>query len=267
MKMSELVTTPVGEVVPMNNPDQFITQAIESGSDVSVLTGLFDLKQRWEQAEAKKAFHKAMLEFQSKKPEIKKDKQGHNYKYATLQSVENCIKPILEMCELAYRWESYKDDATIGVRCVITHVQGHSESTEMSAPYDNSGSKNEVQALGSTMTYLKRYTLSGALGLTTADEDDDGASHSTPSILKLLALNKALAEIETMRVVLGIKEALAEGDYTQAAEYFAEMPEELQETLRVAYTKGGIFTVEESKIMKSNEYHAARTAYYQERNG
>ena len=44
----------------------------------------------------------------------------------------------------------------------------------MSAPADSSGSKNPVQQIGSTMTYLQRYTLIGALGLTTADKDDDG---------------------------------------------------------------------------------------------
>ena len=38
---------------------------------------------------------------------------------------------------------------------------------------DTSGKKNEIQSRGSTITYLQRYTLIGALGLTTADEDID----------------------------------------------------------------------------------------------
>ena len=264
--MSKAVTNKTGEIQTIGSPDQFIQQAIESGSDVSVLSGLFDLKQRWEESEAKKAFNKAMLKFQGIKPEITKDKKGHNYKYATLDSIEKCIKTALDKCELSYRWESFKDESTLGVRCVITHVQGHSESTEMVAPYDTTGSKNEVQALGSTMSYLKRYTLTGALGLTTADEDDDGASHSEASIVKLMTMTRALADVETLRVVLAIKEALAEDDYYGAAGYFADMPEDTQTALRVAYTKGGIFTTDETKKMKSNEYHAERTRFYEERN-
>ncbi len=44
----------------------------------------------------------------------------------------------------------------------------------MSAGKDASGSKNDIQQKGSTQTYLQRYTLIGALGLSTADEDVDG---------------------------------------------------------------------------------------------
>jgi uncharacterized protein (DUF3820 family) len=52
---------------------------------------------------------------------------------------------------------------------------GHSESTTLSAAKDGSGNKNDIQARGSAATYLQRYTLIGALGLTTANEDVDGA--------------------------------------------------------------------------------------------
>ena len=42
---------------------------------------------------------------------------------------------------------------------------------------DNSGSKNSIQAIGSTTTYLQRYTLFSILGLA-AGEDDDGSAAS-----------------------------------------------------------------------------------------
>src|SRR5690606_5500273 len=41
---------------------------------------------------------------------------------------------------------------------------------------DSSGSKNAIQAIGSTLTYLQRYTLIQALGLAASD-DDDGQTH------------------------------------------------------------------------------------------
>jgi len=44
----------------------------------------------------------------------------------------------------------------------------------MSAKKDSSGNKNEIQARGSAITYLQRYTLIAALGISTADEDNDG---------------------------------------------------------------------------------------------
>ena len=45
----------------------------------------------------------------------------------------------------------------------------------MSAGRDDSGNKNSIQAVGSTTTYLQRYTLKAALGLAASD-DDDGRS-------------------------------------------------------------------------------------------
>jgi hypothetical protein len=44
----------------------------------------------------------------------------------------------------------------------------------MEAGKDMSGGKNDIQQIGSTQTYLQRYTLIGGLGLSTADEDNDG---------------------------------------------------------------------------------------------
>lgn len=42
----------------------------------------------------------------------------------------------------------------------------------MSASADTSGSKNSIQAIGSTITYLQRYTLFSILGLASTDDDD-----------------------------------------------------------------------------------------------
>ena len=43
----------------------------------------------------------------------------------------------------------------------------------MTGAPDTSGSKNSIQSRGSAVSYLQRYSLVGALGLTTADEDMD----------------------------------------------------------------------------------------------
>jgi hypothetical protein len=50
----------------------------------------------------------------------------------------------------------------------------------MSAGADSTGNKNNIQSIGSTRTYLQRYTLVGALGLSTADEDNDGKTSGNP---------------------------------------------------------------------------------------
>jgi enoyl-[acyl-carrier-protein] reductase (NADH) len=59
---------------------------------------------------------------------------------------------------------------------VITHEQGHSETTSLSAGADDSGKKNNIQAIASTVSYLERYTFLAATGLTAKDMDDDAVS-------------------------------------------------------------------------------------------
>ena len=59
--------------------------------------------------------------------------------------------------------------------CLIFHKEGHNEETTLSGPPDKTGNKNDIQAIGSTLTYLQRYSLMQALGLA-ASNDDDGAA-------------------------------------------------------------------------------------------
>jgi len=75
---------------------------------------------------------------------------------------------------LTKNWKIFDEAGKIKVVCIITHTSGHSESTEMQADADMSGAKNPIQGKGSAIEYMKRYTLVGALGLTTTDSDIDG---------------------------------------------------------------------------------------------
>jgi hypothetical protein len=56
--------------------------------------------------------------------------------------------------------------------CIVEHRDGHSEDTSLTAQPDNSGKKNSIQAIGSTITYLQRYLLKLALGIAASKDDD-----------------------------------------------------------------------------------------------
>jgi hypothetical protein len=84
------------------------------------------------------------------------------------------LSKILKENDLSYRWEINDDKDTLKVTCLVSHIAGHTERTTMTASPDTSGAKNAIQARGSALEYLKRYTLIGALGLSTADSDVDG---------------------------------------------------------------------------------------------
>lgn len=154
--------------------------------DLDKLERLMKMQSDWDLKKARKDFFEALKKFQYECPTIQKNsgadfgaKGGGSVKYnfATLDQIVKQIKEPLNNCGLTYRFDIKDISGSIEVTCVITHVSGHSESTTMQAGSDTSGAKNAIQAKGSTMTYLQRYTLIGSLGITTADADDDGDRH------------------------------------------------------------------------------------------
>lgn len=163
-------------------PANLLERAIDKGADLAQLEKLMDLQERWEKKEAAKAFNVALSNFQKDKPEINNNKKAEfktkdggkmSYTYAGLSYIQKKIDPVLSMCGLSYRWEQEALDGLIKITCIIKHEAGHEECFTLSGPMDTSGKKNSLQQIGSTITYLKRYTLAGGLGLSTS-EDNDG---------------------------------------------------------------------------------------------
>ncbi len=143
--------------------------------DVEGFGKMMEFQERHEANQARKAYHVAMANFLADAPKIIKQKDGHNCKYAGLSDIVVVIAPLLSKHGLSHSWVTGTADKDITVTCKITHILGHSEETSLSAGPDTSGSKNAIQAVGSTITYLERYTLKAALGLAEGDQDDDGA--------------------------------------------------------------------------------------------
>lgn len=159
------------------NPAQLLTFAVDKDLDIAKLEKLMDLRDRWQATEARKSFYEALMKFQKECPSLPKTKlvkfNNTAYCYTPLSKITTSIKAKLSECGLSYRWQNDDDGQTIKVTCIVTHKDGHSEQTTMSAGADKSGAKNEIQARGSAITYLQRYTLIGALGISTADQDTD----------------------------------------------------------------------------------------------
>ncbi len=161
---------PVATAMPM----KLVEMAVQNGADIDQLSKLMDMQERWEAREARKSYLDAFAKFQSIVPTITKRKDAHNYKYAPLGDIAQQIKDSLRECGLSYRFEIQDAGEQITVTCIVSHRDGHNEATSMTGGEDSTGSKNTIQSRGSTVSYLQRYTLIGALGLTTADADMDG---------------------------------------------------------------------------------------------
>ena len=173
-----------------SDPANLLQIAVQQNFDLDKLQRLIDMQNQWEQKQAKKSFLAALSKFQTLVPVLKKAKTANvkmnsggtfSYKYADLGSITQAIKKPLNECGLSYRWEFFEENGKMKVTCFVSHIDGHTETTTMEAKADSSGAKNDIQQKGSTHTYLQRYTLIGALGLATADEDNDGNAKPVPA--------------------------------------------------------------------------------------
>ena len=195
--MSEETGLKVIDKTLKGNPETFVTipeesstamvmMAMQKGFTPEIIEKMMDLAERNEKNEARKAYHRAMAQFKSNPPEIEKDKKISfqaggkevGYSHASLGNVAHKINKALSDCDLSASWTTTQNNGAITVTCRITHAQGHSEETSLTAAPDLSGSKNAIQAMGSTISYLERYTVLALTGLATADMDDDGVAMS-----------------------------------------------------------------------------------------
>jgi len=167
-------------------PGQMLAIAVQQGADLQKLEKLMDLRDRWEAGEARKAFTAALAAFKSEPIKILKTKHvdipgGAKFAHATLADVCDGVVASLSKHGLSHRWELKQlENGWPEVTCVLTHQAGHSERTTLAAPPDSSGKKNSIQEIASTVTYLERYTLMAAVGLSAKDQDNDGRGAPKP---------------------------------------------------------------------------------------
>jgi len=190
----ELVATPV-TVTPMD----LISRAQASDAPIDKMQQLFDLQLRWEENEARKAYYKAVADFKAEAVDIVKnkrvsyrtDKGVTEYNHAELGQIVNTVVPFLSKNGLSHHWEYSQTDGKVKVTCFLTHDMGYEKSTSLEAPPDTSGGKNGIQAIGSTTSYLERYTFLAMTGLASREQDDDGRGAGKGSTVETITETQA----------------------------------------------------------------------------
>lgn len=170
-------------------PMEMVGRALEMGVSADILKQMMDLRDREEARNAKLSFTRAVAAAKAELRPIMKTRevdytpQGKprvNYRHEDLAGIEEQVTPILTKFGLSYRFDSDNGvDRPITVTCILEHVDGHSTRTALSGPADNGAGKNSLQAIASTTTYLQRYTLKLALGLSVSHDDDGKAGGVT----------------------------------------------------------------------------------------
>jgi ERF superfamily len=98
------------------------------------------------------------------------------FKYAPLEEIDKHLRPLLaeEQMDLSYSDEPLESGGIL-IRGRLKHLpSGHYEDSFMPAPLDTTGGKSQVQAVGSTNSFLRRYVTCNIFNIVAVGDDDDG---------------------------------------------------------------------------------------------
>lgn len=183
--MNELTPIDENTLPAMAQPHDLLAvigrAAMDPRVDPAKMHSLIDAKMRLDAIEAEKQFNAAFESLQAELPRIKKDgkivHKGNTIgSFATWEKVDEVIRPLLIKNRFVLRFNSKQIGDKITVFGTLAHAGGHSVTDEIPLTIDASGAKNNVQGVGSTISYGKRYLAGMLLNLIFEGEDDDGTT-------------------------------------------------------------------------------------------
>lgn len=126
-----------------------------------------------------KNINQSLIKFHASLKPIVKDAQNPFFKsdYLTLSGILDAVRPLLSSVDLALIQSMRVDGERTILITKLIHVSGEDITSEMILPHNS-----DPQKMGSLITYYKRYQLQALLGISTAEEDDDGNSVSRPEM-------------------------------------------------------------------------------------
>jgi hypothetical protein len=165
-----------------SNVSMFERLARDPSVTVEKLQQLMGMQERIMATNRKAAFDAAFAKMQPHIPII--DEHGRievkgtlRSTYAPLEDIHSIVKPITAQYGFAIRhrteWPQDKPNI-IRIVGILSHEHGHSEETIFEAPTDKSDFRSDIQSMGSTVSYGRRYTTLDLLNISTRKLDNDG---------------------------------------------------------------------------------------------
>ncbi len=117
----------------------------------------------------------ALAKCQSEFTSVKKGSSAHSYNYADIQAVIEATSQITSKNNISVVQMNVSKiigkTIFVGVKTILGHKDGGWISSEVYIPVMKTKMNTIVQMAGVTITYLRRYGLQSALGLSTTDSD------------------------------------------------------------------------------------------------
>lgn len=159
-----------------------IAAASDPAVDVAKMRELLGLQKELMSMQAEQQFNEAYHRLQLEMPRIKKNgsveyKGKEAFKFATWEAIDAAIRPLLQREGFSLSFDTgprQGDGGGIIVTGTLSHIGGHKRMASIPLALDSSGGKNNIQGMGSTFSYGKRYCTTALLNIITEGEDDDG---------------------------------------------------------------------------------------------
>lgn len=151
--------------------------AADPSCDIDKMERLLQMHERMQAKDAEAAFNAAMAQMQCEMPTVFEGATNTHTKntYATLDDINRAVKTVMQAHGFAVTFKVVHVAAGVSVTGILMHSAGHREETTLLLPIDTGPGRSTVQAVGSSVTYGKRYVICALLNITTGDApDDDG---------------------------------------------------------------------------------------------
>jgi hypothetical protein len=164
----------------------FVDRALsDPNTDVAKLRALLDMGREVRAENAVALFNEAMFRVQAElEPMVRSkrvdlvDKDGKSkgsYNFLPLEDIDEDVRPLLVKNSM---WQNFTTDARpdggLIMTSVVGHTAGHTQSAKLGLPLDTGPGRNNLQAYGSTCSYLRRYLTEMQFNIVRKNADDDG---------------------------------------------------------------------------------------------
>lgn len=117
----------------------------------------------------------ALVKAQALMPTVPKNGKGAYGPYSTLDDTVDAIRPALEAAEITVYQRILTIDGKPTMCTMLLHSSGEFfDDCELELKFESNGRMTAMQAMGSAVTYSRRYSLQAVVGVAPGD-DDDGA--------------------------------------------------------------------------------------------
>lgn len=208
---AERESLPAVEQMPRDMLSAIVMLAKDPSVDVAKLGALVEMQERMELRQAKVEFSRALTRLSGKLPRVKKNgtvdlgSGKGSFAFAKWEDMDRIIRPLMDEEGFTLSFDSSQRAEQGGGIIVIgelLHRDGHSKTASMSLPLDTGPGRNNLQAMGSSLSYGKRYCAEMLLNIVREGADDDGVKGGAQYIGpgQMAHIRKMLAETGTNEI-------------------------------------------------------------------